>query len=571
MTYDSFVRDHLPPPEQQPEFRLLDYPERLNAAAELLKVGRRDDLAIVNEHGRWTYAELDDFSGRIARLLVDEEGFIPGNRVLLRGPNTYTLFAAWLGVLKAGGVAVTTMPLLRPGEIASVIDKGQVTHALCDSRFIGDLRDAADQTHFLRHIVKYDGDYGKGALESRCAKLDPLPPVDTAQDDPALIAFTSGTTGVPKGCIHFHRDVLAPCDTFAMAHFPMARGDIVLTSAPIAFTFGLGATLLFPLRFGAATATVEKATPAEMLDVIAKFGVTHLATAPTAYKAMLTAEATSSPNPVHPERSRGTEPSEAEDPLSRESFSTALEGSPRLRSDRTDGGALDAALKTLKSCLSAGEHLPAATWQAWKDRTGISIVDGIGSTEMMHIFVSESGDSIRPGSTGRAVPGYEATVLDPDGNPMAEGEGRLAIKGPTGCRYLADARQADYVAGGWNITGDTYALDGEGYFWFRARTDDMIVSSGYNIGAPEVENALLAHPAVAECAVIGIPCPERGQKVKAFVVLADFATPSDELADKLKSFVKDHIAPYKYPREVEFVEALPKTATGKLRRSELRR
>jgi 2-aminobenzoate-CoA ligase len=231
---------------------------------------------------------------------------------------------------------------------------------------------------------------------------------------------------------------------------------------------------------------------------------------------------------------------------------------------------LDRAVKSLRACLSAGEHLPAATWQAWKDRTDISIVDGIGSTEMMHIFVSESGDAIRPGSTGRAVPGYEATVLDPDGKPMAKGEGRLAIKGPTGCRYNDDPRQADYVADGWNITGDTYAKDGDGYFWFRARTDDMIVSSGYNIGAPEVENALLAHPAVAECAVIGIPCPERGQKVKAFVVLADFATPSEELADKLKSFVKDQIAPYKYPREVEFVEALPKTATGKLRRSELR-
>jgi 2-aminobenzoate-CoA ligase len=293
-----------------------------------------------------------------------------------------------------------------------------------------------------------------------------------------------------------------------------------------------------------------------MLEVIAKFGVTHLATAPTAYKAMLATEAPNSPDPVRPERSRGAH----------------LDGpanAPRLRSGQTEG-VLDRAVKSLRSCLSAGEHLPAATWQAWKDRTGISIVDGIGSTEMMHIFVSESGDAIRPGSTGRAVPGYEATVLDPDGNPLPEGEGRLAIKGPTGCRYLADPRQADYVAGGWNITGDTYAKDADGYFWFRARTDDMIVSSGYNIGAPEVENALLAHPAVAECAVIGVACPERGQKVKAFVVLADFATPSEELADKLKSFVKDQIAPYKYPREVQFVEALPKTATGKLRRSELR-
>ncbi len=515
---DTFVRDHLPPADQQPEFRLLDYPDRLNASAELLKGGKPDDLAIVNAHGRWTYAQLDALSGRIARLLVEDEGLVPGNRVLLRGPNGCGLFACWLAVLKAGGVAVTTMPLLRPGELATVIDKAEVSHALCDSRYIGDLREAAEQGRFLKHIVKYDGDFGQGDMETRSAHMEPLPAVDTAQDDPALIAFTSGTTGEPKGCVQLHRDVLAPCDTFAKAHFPMKPGDIVLTSAPVAFTFGLGATLLFPLRFGAATATVEKATPPELLDAVAQFGVTHLATAPTAYKAMLSAPA------------------------------------------------LPKALKSLKACLSAGEHLPKATWEAWKEATGISIVDGIGSTEMMHIFISESGENIRPGSTGRAVPEYEATILDPDEN----GEGRLGVKGPTGCRYLADDRQANYVEDGWNITGDTYRRDEDGYFWYVARSDDMIVSSGYNIGAPEVENALLAHPAVAECAVVGVPCPERGQKVKAFVVPSAFAEGSAELAEGLKAFVKDRIAPYKYPRDIEFVDALPKTATGKLRRVELR-
>ncbi|WP_037497997.1 AMP-binding protein [Sphingomonas jaspsi] len=515
---DRFVEERLPGADQLPDFLLLDYPDELNAAAELLRGGASDALAVINAHGSWTYGQLDDLSGRIARLLVEEEGLVPGNRVLLRGPNGYTMFACWLGILKAGGVAVTTMPLLRPGEIATVIDKAEVSHALCDSRFIGDLREAGLQTRFLKHIVKYDGDFGKGALETRCADLKPLPALATKQDDPALIAFTSGTTGVPKGCVHFHRDILAPCDTFAKAHFPMKPGDIVMTSAPIAFTFGLGATLLFPLRQGATTATVEKATPAELTEAVSRFSVTHLATAPTAYKAMLTAPA------------------------------------------------LDNALKSLKACVSAGEHLPQATWTAWKDRTGLSIVDGIGSTEMMHVFISESGDAIRPGSTGRAVPGYEATILDPDEN----GEGRLGVKGPTGCRYLADDRQANYVDRGWNVTGDTYRCDEDGYYWYVARSDDMIVSSGYNIGAPEVENALLAHPAVAECAVIGVPCAERGQKVKAFIVPADFATPSDELAAGLQAFVKDRIAPYKYPREIEFVESLPKTATGKLRRVELR-
>ncbi len=524
--YDSFVRDRLPPPELLPEFRFdlpeLRYPERLNAAAELLKGGNPDSPAVINDHGQWTYAELDDFSGRIARLLFEQEGLNPGNRVLLRGPNSMTMFAAWLGVLKAGGVVVATMPLLRPGEIATVIERAQISHAIVDSRFIGDFRLGVDQTHFVKHVIKYDGDYGKGELETRAASLDPLPPADTGRDDPCIIAFTSGTTGVPKGCVQFHRDVLAPCDTFAMHLIGPKPGDVFLTSAPMAFTFGLGITPIFPLRFGAASATIEQASPQLMVEAVARFGVTHLGTAPTGYKAMLS----------HP--------------------------------------GLDAALESLRCCISAGEHLPEATWRAWHERTGIGIIDGIGSTEMMHIFVSASGEDIRPGATGKAVPGYSATILDEDGRPMAEGVGRLAIKGPTGCCYLDDERQRDYVVDGWNVTGDTYRRDADGYYWYLARSDDLIVSSGYNIGAPEVENALLSHDAVAECAVIGVPCPERGQKVKAFVVAAPSFAPTEDLVAELQAHTKATIAPYKYPREIEFVDALPKTATGKLRRSELR-
>jgi 2-aminobenzoate-CoA ligase len=414
------------------------------------------------------------------------------------------------------------MPLLRPGEIATVIERAEISHAVVDSRFIGDFRQAVDQTHFVKRIVKYDGDYGRGELESRTAALQPLAAADTRRDDPCIIAFTSGTTGVPKGCIQFHRDVLAPCDTFAKHLIGPTAADVFLTSAPMAFTFGLGITPMFPLRFGAASATVEQASPAALLDAIARFGVTHLGTAPTAYKAML-----SQPG-------------------------------------------LDDALKTLRYCISAGEHLPEATWRAWKDHTGIAITDGIGSTEMMHIFVSAAGADIRAGSTGKAVPGYTATLLDAEGAEIDEGVGRLAIKGPTGCRYLDDPRQHDYVVNGWNVTGDTYRKDADGYFWYLARSDDMIVSSGYNIGAPEVENALLSHPAVAECAVVGVPCPERGQKVKAFVVLSAGAEPSDELVAELQAHAKQSIAPYKYPREIAFVDALPKTATGKLRRSDLR-
>jgi 2-aminobenzoate-CoA ligase len=563
MTYDPFVRDRLPPPELLPEFRFdlpeLQYPEALNAAAELLKGGAPDAMAFVNDHGRWTYADLDDFSGRIAALLVDEEGLIPGNRVLLRGPNGYTMLAAWLAVLKAGGVVVATMPLLRPAEIATVIERAEISHAIVDSRFIGDFRTAQEQTPFIKSVVKYDGDYGRGELETRSASLEPLPPADTGRDDPALIAFTSGTTGLPKGCAQFHRDVLAPCDSFAKNLVGMKPGDIALTSAPLAFTFGLGAGFLFPLRAGAACCTIEQPSPPAMLEAIAKHGVTHLATAPTAYKAMLASEA------VRPEQSRDAALSVRVE-RSRDTSAPASLGFARDERE----SALAAALKSLRYCLSAGEHLPEATWRAWKERTGISITDGIGSTEMMHIFISAASEAIRPGATGKAVPGYIATVLGGTGEPMDEGTGRLAIKGPTGCRYLDDPRQRAYVVNGWNVTGDTYRRDADGYFWYLARSDDMIVSSGYNIGAPEVENALLAHPAVAECAVIGVPCPERGQKVKAFVVLASFAEASDELVKGLQDFTKERIAPYKYPREIEFVERLPKTATGKLRRVELR-
>ncbi|MBB3763062.1 AMP-binding protein [Sphingomicrobium lutaoense] len=524
MTRDTFVTDHLPPADQLPEFRFtlpeLQYAERLNSAAELLRDKDRDAVAVVNGMGRWTYGEIDDFSGRIARFLVEKEGLVPGERVLLRGPNCYTLFACWLGVLKAGGVVVATMPMLRPGEIATVIDKARISHALVDSRFIGDFREGAEQTRQMRSVTVYDGDHGKGPLNAKTEPLEPLDALDTASDDPALIAFTSGTTGIPKGCVHFHRDVLAPCDSFARHVVGGGKGDVFLTSAPLAFTFGLGATLLFPFRAGATAATIER--PDKLMDAVIDHGVTHLATAPTAYKALLS----------HPR--------------------------------------LDEALKSLRVCISAGEHLPEATWHAWHERTGIKLIDGIGSTELMHIFISASGEDIRPGSTGKAVPGYEATILDPDNRPLDEGEGRLAIKGPTGCRYLDDPRQSDYVVDGWNVTGDTYAKDADGYFWYRARSDDMIISAGYNIGAPEVENALLAHDAVAECAVIGVPCEERGQKIKAFIVLAKGWAAGQALIEELQTFTKGKIAPYKYPREIEFRDALPKTATGKLRRVALR-
>jgi 2-aminobenzoate-CoA ligase len=524
---DTFVRDRLPPVEAQPEFLFelpeLRYPERFNAAIELIDRAPQHAAAVINDAGTWTYGEMRALSDRIAHLLVEEEGLVPGNRVLLRGPNGAMLFAAWLGVLKAGGILVTTMPLLRAGELATLIARAQIHHAIVDERCLDDFRAAADETGLIRSLLTYRGDTGGGALEARLERVQPgFAAADTHCDDVAMIAFTSGTTGQPKGCVHYHRDILASADSFARHILRPGPADRWACSAPIAFTFGLGMSLVFPWRFGGTAVTVEQPSPKALLEAIAKHRVTTLATAPTAYKAMLA---------TLPEHDIGS----------------------------------------LATCVSAGEHLPAATWQAWHDATGIRIIDGIGATEMMHIFISASGDAIHPGATGKAVPGYKACVLGPDGEPLLHAPGRLAVKGPTGCRYFDDPRQGAYVENGWNLTGDTYREDEDGYFWYVARSDDMIVSSGYNIAAPEVENALYAHPAVAECAVIGVPCEERGQRVKAFVVAAPGYEPDPALARTLQDHVKATIAPYKYPREVEFVAALPKTATGKLQRFALRR
>ncbi|HYG48145.1 MAG TPA: AMP-binding protein [Allosphingosinicella sp.] len=524
---DTFVRDRLPPPEAQPEFLFdlpeLRYPERLNAAVELIGRGDPEALAVINDSGRWTYGQMRDLSDRVARLLVEEEDLVPGDRVLLRGPNGAMLFACWLGVLKAGGIVVATMPVLRSGEVATILERARVHHAIVDQRCLGDFMTAADETGLIRSLLTYEGDSGGGRLEQRLRSVAPgFTAVATHRDDVALIAFTSGTTGKPKGCVHYHRDVLAPADSFARHVLKPEPGGRWACSAPIAFTFGLGMLLIFPWRFGGAAVTIEQPGPKPLLEAIAKFQVTTLATAPTAYKAML-------------------------------------------------GLLAEHDISSLATCVSAGEHLPAATWHAWHDSTGLGIVDGIGATEMMHIFISASGDDIRPGATGKAVPGYRACVLDEAGNPLPHGTGRLAVKGPTGCRYFDDERQAQYVRDGWNVTGDTYRADEEGYFWYVARSDDMIISAGYNIAAPEVENALYGHPAVQECAVIGAPCEERGQRVKAFVVPAPGHQPGEPLARELQDHVKATIAPYKYPRDVEFVEALPKTATGKLQRFALKR
>ncbi len=524
---DTFTRENLPPRQQWPEFLFtlpeLDYPPALNCAAELLdrhvEAGNGERRCIVTDSETWSYKELLAKSNQVARALVDEMGLVPGNRVLLRGPNNPWLVASWLGVVKAGGVAVATMPLLRTGELETIVEMGAVTMAICDHRFVEDLDAAAP---FGFQIFTYGGSDQDDLTKVAASKRSRFKNVPTAADDVCMLAFTSGTTGKPKATMHFHRDVLAIADTFSRYVLQPTSDDLFAASPPLAFTFGLGQSLVFPLRAGAAAYLLEQPSPQRLLEAVDRHGITVLATAPTAYRAMV----------------------------------------PNLGAARPS---------SLRACVSAGETLPKATWDAVHDACGIRIIDGIGSTEMLHIFISAAGDEIRPGSTGRAVPGYVAEVQDPEGRPVKDGElGRLAVKGPTGCRDLRGDRQTTYVRDGWNITGDVYVRDGDGYFSYQARADDMIISAGYNIAGPEVEEALLRHPAVAEAAVVGAPDEERGMIVKAVVVLRKGAELGPEPAKTLQDFVKSQIAPYKYPRAIEFANELPRTATGKLQRFRLR-
>jgi 2-aminobenzoate-CoA ligase len=521
---DTFAADDLPPREAWPEFVFglpeLRYPEKLNAATALLG-GTAPDRAAVHDSsgGVWTYGELLDRANRIAGVLTEDMGLVPGNRVLLRAANTPELVAAWFGVLVAGGVVVATMPLLRTTELVKVIRKAEISHALTDSRLTDELEAARGECPVLRNNMTFGPE---GEMEERMAsKSSVFEAVETWAEDVAIIAFTSGTTGEPKGCVHSHRDLLAVCDTFGKYVLDAKPDEVFTGTPPLAFTYGLGAYTLFPMRVGAATMPIEKPGPDEILAAIER-GATTVFTAPTAYRALLEKVG-------------------------------------------------DADISSLRKCVSAGESLPKATSEAWFEATGVRITDGIGSTEMLHIFISSSGDEARPVSTGRPVPGYEAMVADDEMRPLPAGEvGRLAVRGPTGCRYLDDNRQADYVVDGWNVTGDAYVMDGDGYFWFQARTDDMIVASGYNISGPEVEAALMDHGAVAECAVVASPDEERGTVVKALVVARSGVSTGPSLAEELQGFVKQRIAPYKYPRAVEFVGELPKTPTGKIQRFLLR-
>ncbi|WP_099912848.1 AMP-binding protein [Puniceibacterium antarcticum] len=528
---DTFTRDNLPPSVMWPEFRLdrFDYPEQLNAGVELTDAmvakGFGDRTALIGNGRRRTYKELADWTNRLAHVLVEDFGVKPGNRVLIRSANNPAMVACWLAATKVGAVVVNTMPMLRAGELSAIVDKAEISHALCDTRLMDELATCAKNSRFLTTVVGFDGTSNHDAELDRLAleKSVLFDAVPTGRDDVALLGFTSGTTGSPKATMHFHRDLLMIADGYAAEVLGVTSEDVFVGSPPLAFTFGLGGLAVFPLRFGAAATLLENASPPNMIEIIQKYKATICFTAPTAYRVMLQA---------------------------------MEEG---------------ADLSSLRAAVSAGETLPAPIYEAWMKQTGKPMLDGIGATEMLHIFVSNRFDDHKPACTGKPVGGYEAKVIGEDGQELPRGTvGRLAVRGPTGCRYLADDRQAGYVLDGWNITGDAFSMDEDGYLHFAARNDDMIVSSGYNIAGPEVEAALLAHAAVSECAVIGVPDEARGMIVEAHVVLAEGHVADAAMVKTLQDHVKAVIAPFKYPRSVRFCAALPKTQTGKIQRFALK-
>ena len=528
---DTFTRDNLPSAVLQPDFLLdgFDYPRYVNVGYELtdamVRDGFGDRTALIGNGRRRTYKELTDWTNRLAHALVDDYGVVPGNRILIRSGNNPAFVACWIAAMKVGAVPVNTMPLLRAGELTKIVDKAQVTHALCDSRLMGELATCAASSSYLRHTIAFDGSANHDSELDRMALEKPVTfeSVKTGRDDVALLAFTSGSTGEPKATMHFHRDLLVIADGYAADVLHVTPDDVFVGSPPLAFTFGLGGLAIFPLRFGATATLLEDASPPNLIEIIQRYGATVCFTAPTAYNVMLAA---------------------------------------------MDEGA---DLSSLRAAVSAGETLPKPVYDRWLTMTGKPMLDGIGATEMLHIFVSNRFDDHQPACTGKAVRGYEARVVDDQMQDVEPGVvGRLAVRGPTGCRYLADDRQSNYVQDGWNITGDSFSMDDAGYLHFAARNDDMIISSGYNIAGPEVEAALMSHEAVHECAVIGVPDTERGHIVQAHVVLQDGVAADEATATLLQDHVKATIAPYKYPRSVMFTDQLPKTETGKIQRYVLR-
>ena len=533
---DTFVQDRIPAPGQMPTLQFdlpeLRFPDQVNLVEALFSkavaAGQADRPFLRSSRATVTYAQAHERVNRIANLLMQDHGLVPGNRVLLRGGNSVGLALSWLAVVKAGLIAVATMPLLRAKELGDILDKAKPALAVCDATLRDELNAALHLHAAKLPMLVYNAAGDPNDLGALCAsKSGDFSACPTAATDIALMAFTSGTTGKPKAAIHTHRDVLAACEAWPRHVLKATADDIVMGSPPLAFTFGLGGLLIFPMWAGASVYFSDTPyAPQSMARLMREVGATICYTAPTFYRQM----------------------------------------APHMKEIIADSGA-----SPLRICVSAGEGLPDATRTLWREATGIEMLDGIGATEMFHIFISSAGSEIRRGAIGKVVPGYTAKVVDDSGAEVPRGTvGKLAVIGPTGCKYMDDARQASYVRNGWNYPGDAFLQDEDGYFFYQARTDDMIITSGYNVGAPEVEDALLKHASVAECAVVGLPDADRGMVIKAFVVVKPGTVADAAMVKSLQDFVKSSIAPYKYPREIEFVTGLPRTETGKLQRFRLK-
>lgn len=528
---DNFAHDSLPDISLQPDYiwdlPQFRQPEMLNCVDRLLddhiKNGNGDAICLRTFEKNWTYRELYEKANQIAQVLIDDLGLQSGNRVLIRSANNPMMVACWFGIIKAGGIVVATMPLLRAKELTTIIECAEISHVLCDVH----LESEIDQVHspFIKRICKFDGsENGTSELENlMLPKAKTFMNFHSKADSVALVGFTSGTTGLPKMTAHYHKDILNICEAFPQFSLQPTPDDIFTGSPPIGFTFGLGGLVLFPMYFGASTFLIEKPSPDLLLEAIQNHKISICFTAPTAWR-IITSKVP------------------------------------------------DYDISSLRKCVSAGETLPLKVWQDWYDATGLKIIDGIGATEMLHIFISSNEENMRPGATGLPITGYEAKIIDAAGNELPANEpGRLAVRGITGCKYLnRPDKQREYVENGWNITGDVYKKDEDGYFWFIARGDDMIISSGYNIAAVEVESVLLTHEDILECAVVGLPDEERGMLVCAHVVLKEKNKASDEFSKAIQQWFKEVAAPYKYPRVIYFADLLPKTETGKIQRFKLK-
>ena len=542
--------EYLPPEEMRPEKvysipEVQDYPARLNPARELLdrnvEEGRGGKPALLFQDRVITYGALAEQANRLGNVLASH-GVEEEDRVVILSPNQPLSLVANFAALKLGAVPVPASPLLSPPEVSWVINNSEARALLVHTAMLPLVEKARPEFSsepVVLGLAPPSDELSKADVESVLPLMEKadaaLEAVLREKDRVGILLYTSGTTGKPKGVVHLVEEILAVADTFGHYGWKLRDDDVVFSPAPLAFAAGYGAMAIIPFRFGAAVSIMPRFEPEAAFETVQQHHATVLTILPTSYRKML-----------------------------------QVEGAEK----RFD-------LSSVRMCTGGGEALTAETYGQWLDRFGLEIFEGFGTTEMFYVFVSVAvTEKAKPGSIGTPVPGYEVKVVSEEGNEVGPGEiGRMVAKGPTGTLYwrpqeengrLMESQRHAVVGKGWNVVGDYLYGDEDGYFWFVSREDDLIKSSGYRIGPEEIEMVILKHPAVADAGVIGVPDPVRGQNTKAFVVLTEGYAPSGELKQEIIDFCRNDIAVYKLPREVEFVETLPRTVTGKLLRRVLR-